>query len=166
MHPTLPALLVALAQAHAGGIPVVHGVVQVLPPTRVQIGQAPVLALAVPDRPAVLFVECTVQLPDGRPRTFSQTSPVLAPGDPVELALDVAPPTSQATCLVVASFANGLSERRPVELSWTWEEATPPQEEEVPPEGPAPETPAPAAPAPAAPAPAAPSSAAPPVQPR
>lgn len=151
----LPLILsVALpVAAHAAGLPVVHGAVQVQTPVQVQVGQPPLLVVSVPDRPSVIFIECTVRLPGGGARTFGQTSPVLAAGEAAELALEVVPPTSQATCLVVASFANGLSERRPVELSWTWvdvptpEEQAPPPEEGVPPPTPT----APAIPTPPSP---------------
>lgn len=153
MHVLLSVAVALLSPAGAAGLPVVHGAVQVQAPSQVPVGQVPTVIVTVPDRPSVVFVECTVRLPDGGPQTFSQTSGVLAAGEAAELALDVAPPTSAATCLVVASFANGLSERRPVELSWTWVQVPAPEDAPLPPEerGPESPTPEPANPAPVPP---------------
>lgn len=138
--PSPPSLLVLAATrfAVAAGIPVVHGAIQVIAPQEVQVGRQPVVALAVPDRQAVIYVECTVLRPDGSPQTFTHTTEVLAPGTATDLALDVVPPVSSARCLLVANFANGLSERRPLDLSWRWVEVPAPQEEAPPPEEPPP----------------------------
>lgn len=151
-----------LGSAGAAGIPVVHGAVQIIEPAQVQVGQEPVVAMAVPDRDAVLYVECTVTLADGSQETFTETTDELSAGTPAEISLPVVAPTTSATCLVVANFANGLSERRAVDVSWTWTEP-PPQDGAPSQDGaPAPEQPLdpylpvqpPPPPPPAAPSPA------------
>ncbi len=125
----LPGLLASLLtkDAAALGIPVVHGAVQVLGPREVTVGQQPVVAMAVPDRQAVIHLECPI---DGK--AMAWTSATLEAGSPFEVSLPVVPPTSALSCLLVANFANGLSERRPLELSWTWLQPPPPPEEEAP----------------------------------
>lgn len=158
MHLLLSLAAVLLDPARAAGLPVVHGAIRIQAPAQVPVGQDPRVVITVPDRPSVVFVECTVRLPDGSPQTFSQTSGLLAAGDAAELALDVAPPTAAASCLVVANFANGLSERKPVELSWAWVEVPAPDDDALPPEERAPQAPAPD---PATPAPPPPPAAAP-----
>lgn len=116
-------LFVSSSPAFALGLPVVSGAVQVLGPREVRVGERPVVAVAVPDRPAVVFLECSIA---GKPQAW--TSPALEAGVAFEVSLPVDPPTSDLSCLLVANFANGLSERRPLALSWTWVEPPPPAE--------------------------------------
>jgi len=112
--------LLLTGPAAAIGYPVVHGVVQVIPPTSVKLEEVPIVAVAVPDRPSVVHLECSVTAPDGKERSFAMTSDLLPAGTPAQLSLAVAPPASSASCVLVANFANGLSEVRSVDLAWTW----------------------------------------------
>lgn len=120
-------VLALLPVAAALGIPVVHGAVQVIGPREVTVGQQPVVAMAVPDRPAVIHLECPIA-----GKSMAWTSATLEAGAPFEVSLSVAPPISALSCLLVANFANGLSERRPLELSWSWLQPPPPPEEQTP----------------------------------
>ncbi len=101
--------------AHAQGIPAVSGVLEVETPTEVPAGVPPVMTLRTPDRPSVFFASCTF----GKDQTLSVESDVIEAGKGFVVALpaDITPPAAE--CAVVARFANGLSERRPVQLRWT-----------------------------------------------
>jgi hypothetical protein len=142
-------LMLGGAPALAGGIPGVSGVIKVEGPGPTLRGVSPVFSLSAADRPAVFAAECAV----GEEQISAQ-SEVLPPGERFFVALPAKAPQSAATCGVFASFANGLSERREVQLSWTWVEPPPPPKVEAEPAGP---KPAPAAPKPAPAAPKPPS---------
>lgn len=105
--------------ALAFGIPAVSGAIQVTQPGEVTIGQQPVVTLQVPDAQVVFYTECT---PAGSTDKTTVTSPVLEPGQRMELAIQAASPATTAECLLIANFANGLSERRSATVSWTWVE--------------------------------------------
>ena len=100
--------------ARAGGVPAVHGVLQVEAPGATFEGTAPRLGLWA-DRPAVFAIECTVgEVP------FAQQSGTIPPGERWVVNLPAAPPVTTAQCGLFARFANGLSERRAEALVWTW----------------------------------------------
>ncbi len=103
-------LLPALAQ-----IPVVHGVLQARVPDKIVVGEEVALELSVPDREAVVHAECTV----GEDKTTFD-SELLSAGETARVVLGSG--GSSASCLLVARFANGLSERREESFSWTWVE--------------------------------------------
>ena len=134
-------LMLRGAPALAGGIPGVSGVIKVEGPGPTLRGVSPVFSLSAADRPAVFAAECAVG-----DQQISAQSEVLPPGERFFVALPAKAPQSAATCGVFASFANGLSERREVQLSWTWVEPPPPPKVEAAPAAP---KPAPAAPKPA-----------------
>lgn len=138
--------------AHAGGVPAVYGVLQVDPPNATFEGTAPTFALWAADRPAVFAVECAVG-----GEKFTAQSGTIEAGERWVVQLPAKPPVTTAACGLFASFANGMSERKAQELSWTWKPIPPPEPTApAPPAAPAPKPrPAPAPkPAPAAPAPA------------
>lgn len=113
-------LVLFMVAAASAQIPVVHGVLKAHVPDRVPVGEDVVLELSVPDREAVVHAECT----SGEARTVYD-SELLPAGEPARVVLRVEGATT-ATCLLVARFANGLSERRQETFSWTWvEPATP-----------------------------------------
>jgi len=123
---SLALVLSSLAPAAlAMGLPIVHGAVQVIPPSQVIIGEQPVIAVAVPDREAVIYIECAIGDPDKPQQSFKATSDLLPAGTPAQLSLTVQPPVTTASCTLVANFANGLTERKAVDLDWTWVESAP-----------------------------------------
>lgn len=145
-HPMAVGVLIAAVglgagPAAAGGIPAVSGVLVVEGPGPTLRGLSPIFSLSAADRPAVFAAECVV----GEAQISAQ-SEVLPAGERFFVALPAKAPLSAATCGVFASFANGLSERREVQLSWTWTEPPPPPavEPKAPPAAPA----APPAPSP------------------
>jgi hypothetical protein len=128
----LSAALVTAASApapvQAGGVPAVYGVLQLDPPSATFEGTAPTFALWAADRPAVFAVECTV----GGEKMAAQSGTIEA-GERWVVTLPAKPPVTTASCGLFASFANGMSERKAQELSWTWKPIPPPEPEAAPP---------------------------------
>ena len=119
-HVIFVAFLAGSAPAFAGGIPAVSGVLVVNGPGPTLKGLSPTFSLSAADRPAVFAAECEV----GGQKVSAQ-SEVLPAGERFFVALPAKPPVVGATCGVFASFANGLSERREVSLSWSWTDPPP-----------------------------------------
>lgn len=114
------ALLVASTHslpAHAQGIPAVSGVLEVDVTEKVVVGGVPSVSLSTKDRPAAFFATCRFGSPE---QLVEAESGTVAAGASFTVALPADADTTRATCAVVARFANGLSERRPVDVSWTW----------------------------------------------
>lgn len=153
------AALSAPPLARAGGVPAVYGVLQVDPPGATFEGTSPTIALWAADRPAVFAVECTVG-----GEKFSAQSGTIEAGERWVVQLPAKPPVTTAACGLFASFANGMSERKAQELSWSWKPIPPPEPTEPAPTAPPAPKPRPA-PAPK-PAPAAPPAPAPAPAPR
>ncbi|MFT4978819.1 MAG: hypothetical protein ACI8S6_004729 [Myxococcota bacterium] len=105
--------------ALAFGIPAVSGAIQIEQPGEVVIGSVPTFTLRVPDAQVVFYTECTAS-GGGEKKTI--ISPVLEPGESMAVPVTASSPTVTAECLLVANFANGLSERRGATISWTWVE--------------------------------------------
>lgn len=122
----LPLLLAATPSPAWAQIPAVHGVLQVQALPVVPHDGQPTITLSAADLSAVLYLEC----PIGDQRQ-SFTSDVVAPGGTFDAVLPLGPDVLSVTCLAVARFPNGLSERKEVALSWTW--APPPSTIEPPP---------------------------------
>ncbi len=111
---TLPTLFLLAHAAHAGGIPAVHGVLQHAIIAELPAGVPQILTLSAGDRPATFYASCTV----GK-ATQEDHSEVIAAGEPWAVALPEAPGVTAATCLISASFANGMMERKEVQLQWS-----------------------------------------------
>jgi hypothetical protein len=116
----LLALLVSTAEAV---IPAAHGVISHRFPTEVPEGVPPALTIEAVAAHVVLVVECTAgeqklswesgEVPMGESRSFllafEGASAPAAPGKA---------PVRAASCAVLARMANGLGERKALELSW------------------------------------------------
>lgn len=111
----LPAIVaVVLSSAQAGGIPAVHGVLKHHHIEQLPDGLPQVLTLSAADRPATFSASCTV----GK-QTHEAHSEIVPAGEPWATALPEVEGAHQATCVIAASFANGMMERKQVELQWT-----------------------------------------------
>lgn len=108
-----------LRGAWALGIPALSGLIEIEQPGEVTVGDAPTFTLRVPDAEVVFLAECEIE---GKTDKQTVTSPVLDVGASMSIALDAQHPVSSAECVLVANFANGLSERRSATISWTWVE--------------------------------------------
>ncbi len=107
--------LVAVAgSAHAGGIPAVHGLLQHQIMAQLPEGLPQVLSLSVSDRPATFHAHCTIG-----ETVHEATSEVVPIGESWSTALPAVEGQTQARCILSASFANGMMERKEVPLSWT-----------------------------------------------
>jgi hypothetical protein len=62
---------------------------------------------------------------EGVSQPHTETSPVLPVGASFSISLPAQHPVTTAECILVANFANGLSERRSATISWTWVESSP-----------------------------------------
>jgi len=106
--------------ALAIGIPAVSGVIQIEQPGEVKRGEQPVFTLRVePEAEVVYYTECTAGDAEEK---VTVISPVLPVGEAMLVTVKAEPPVVSAECLLVANFANGLSERRPATITWTWVE--------------------------------------------
>ena len=125
--------LVAAPLALAQGIPAVSGVLETQVRAKVPKGLPPTLTLRTPDRPAAFYARCVFGSPQ---QEVVAESKALAAGDAFVIALPADTTARTAECAVVARFANGLSERKPVTMAWTIVEPEPePDPEAETPEG-------------------------------
>jgi hypothetical protein len=131
MSPLTAAVAVLLGSAHAGGIPAVHGVLKHHHIEQLPDGLPQVLTLSAGDRPATFSASCTV----GK-QTHEAHSEIVPAGEPWATALPEVEGVTQATCVIAASFANGMMERKQVELQWTVLPPAPPAEEGAAPDQP------------------------------
>ena len=111
--------LLVSRSALAFGIPALSGLIQIEQPGPVAPDAQPVFTLRVPDAPTVFWTECVVE---GTDEKLTTVSAELAAGEVMQVALPASPPVSTAECILVANFANGLSERRGATISWSWVE--------------------------------------------
>jgi hypothetical protein len=116
-------MMVASPFVWAGGVPAAFGVIEVTLPVEVYRGGTPGVSLKAKDRPAVYVVECTVG-----DKVQSHTSGEISAGMEYTVRIDVKEPMTKASCAMVARFANGLSERRQLDLQWKWVDPPPPEE--------------------------------------
>ncbi len=123
LREVLVIMLLGSPMAWAGGVPAAFGVVEVTLPGEVYRGGTPGLSLKAKDRPAVYVVECTVG-----EKVQSHVSGEVVAGTEYTVRIDVKEPTTKASCAMVARFANGLSERRALELQWKWVDPPPPED--------------------------------------
>ena len=103
------------SDAHAQGIPAVSGALKHKVSETVLEGTPATLTLTVADRPAAFYAKCTFGSPA---KSVEAESEALDAGKPFVIALPADTTARSADCAVVARFANGLSERKPVKMSW------------------------------------------------
>jgi hypothetical protein len=116
MTPLLALLPVALLPAaHAGGIPALSGVISVEARDPVGPSSTPAVLLSAPDRAVAWAIECTTG--DESVKTHTGAIPA---GEVHVVSLPRDESVTTASCAVLGTFANGLAERRQVELSWTF----------------------------------------------
>lgn len=118
------------SDAHAQGIPAVSGALKHTVSETVVEGMPVTLTLTVPDRPAAFYAKCTFGSPA---EEVEAESDAMDAGQPFVIALPADTSARSADCAVVARFANGLSERKPVKMRWAVvpmpkEDAQPPAE--------------------------------------
>jgi len=101
--------------ARAQGIPAVSGVLQTEVRGKVPRGTPPTLTLRTPDRPAAFYARCVFGSPE---QEVVQESDSLEAGEGFVVVLPPDTSARTAECAVVARFANGLSERKPVSMRW------------------------------------------------
>jgi len=132
----LPFIALALLVPSLGaaqGIPAVSGVLETEVRAKVPRGMPPTLTLRVPDRPAAFYARCTFGSPE---QEAVAESDVVEAGEAFVLALPADTDARTAECAVVARFANGLSERKPVSMAWQVVEPEPEVEPEAAPDDP------------------------------
>jgi len=110
--------------AMAGGIPAVKGAVQTTTPAMVEVGKPPILALKVETFNTVYYVECP-KPDDAEAAPFKYPSPEIPAGKTAAVKLPFSEPITSAQCVVIANFPTGLSERFRLNMTWTWVEAQP-----------------------------------------
>jgi hypothetical protein len=97
------------------GIPAVSGVLKTHYESKVPRGVPPTLTLKVDDRPAAFYARCVFGSPE---QEVVAESEALEAGKAFVVALPADTKARTAECAVVARFANGLSERKPVTMAW------------------------------------------------